>query len=53
MHQLHYLQPEMPYEHRCNGNVKIKEMNDIECILCGNCIDNCKQKVISFSFKIR
>ena len=34
-------------------NVKIKEMNDIECILCGNCIDNCKQKVISFSFKNR
>ena len=32
-------------------NVKSKKMNDTECILCGNCIDNCKQKVISFSFK--
>lgn len=32
-------------------NVKSKKMYDTECILCGNCIDNCKQNVISFSFK--
>jgi ferredoxin len=24
---------------------------DTECILCGNCIDHCKYKVLSFSFR--
>jgi ferredoxin-type protein NapH len=33
------------------ANVKNKKMNHIECILCGNCIDNCKHKVIKFSIK--
>jgi polyferredoxin len=30
-------------------NVKNNKMKDTECILCGNCIDNCKQKVIKYS----
>jgi ferredoxin-type protein NapH len=30
-------------------NVKIKTMKEAECILCGNCIDSCKQKVIKYS----
>ena len=30
-------------------NVKKNKLNDTECILCGNCIDNCKQKVIKYS----
>lgn len=33
------------------GNVKNEYMQNTECILCGNCIDHCKQKVIRFSFK--
>ena len=31
------------------GNMKNNKLNDTECILCGNCIDNCKQKVIKYS----
>ena len=31
-------------------NVKNGQMANSECILCGNCIDHCKQKVIRFSF---
>jgi polyferredoxin len=31
------------------ANVKNKKMNHPECFLCGNCIDNCKQKAIKFS----
>jgi polyferredoxin len=31
------------------GNMKNNNLNDTECILCGNCIDNCKQKVIKYS----
>jgi polyferredoxin len=31
------------------ANVKNKKMNNIECILCGNCIDSCKYKVIKYS----
>jgi polyferredoxin len=30
-------------------NMKNNKLNDNECILCGNCIDNCKQKVIKYS----
>jgi ferredoxin-type protein NapH len=30
-------------------NMKNNKLNDTECILCGNCIDNCKQKVIKYS----
>lgn len=30
-------------------NVKNKKMHHTECILCGNCIDSCKHKVIKFS----
>jgi len=33
------------------ANVKNNRMNNIECILCGNCIDCCKHKVIKFSIK--
>jgi ferredoxin-type protein NapH len=33
------------------ANVKKNDMNNIECILCGNCIDNCKYKVIRFSIQ--
>jgi len=31
------------------ANVKNNRMNNVECILCGNCIDCCKHKVIKFS----
>lgn len=31
-------------------HVKNGQMNNNECILCGNCIDHCKQKAIKFSF---
>ncbi len=30
-------------------NVKNGQMANSECILCGNCIEHCKQKVIWFS----
>ena len=30
-------------------NLKNNKLNDTECILCGNCIDNCKHKVIKYS----
>jgi Pyruvate/2-oxoacid:ferredoxin oxidoreductase delta subunit len=30
-------------------NVKNGQMANSECILCGNCIEHCKQKVIRFS----
>ncbi len=30
-------------------NVKNREFKNTECILCGNCIDNCKHKVIKYS----
>ncbi|MCX6253602.1 MAG: 4Fe-4S binding protein [Bacteroidia bacterium] len=29
-------------------NVKSVKMNDKECILCGNCVDSCKHKVIKY-----
>lgn len=31
------------------ANVKNKKLNHTECIMCGNCIDSCKHKVIKFS----
>ena len=31
------------------SNVSKNSMNNAECILCGTCIDNCKQNVIKFS----
>lgn len=31
------------------GNINKEKLNDTECILCGSCIDNCKQKVIKYS----
>jgi ferredoxin-type protein NapH len=31
------------------GSVKKGEMKNTECILCGNCIDSCKHKVIKYS----
>lgn len=33
------------------GNARANKFCDPECILCGNCIDHCKQKVLNFSFK--
>jgi ferredoxin-type protein NapH len=33
------------------GNAKSGKFNDMECILCGNCIDHCKNSVLRFSFK--
>ncbi|MCX6238639.1 MAG: 4Fe-4S binding protein [Bacteroidia bacterium] len=33
------------------ASVKSQKMNNVECILCGNCIDSCKHKVIKFSIK--
>jgi len=33
------------------ANVKNEKMHNDECILCGNCIDNCKYKVIKFSIR--
>lgn len=32
-------------------NVRNGQMQETECILCGNCVDHCSQKVIRFSFK--
>jgi polyferredoxin len=32
-------------------NVRIGHMQETECILCGNCVDHCKQGAIEFSFK--
>lgn len=32
-------------------NARINKFTDSECILCGNCIDHCKQKVLKYSFK--
>jgi ferredoxin-type protein NapH len=32
-------------------NVRKGQMDNTECILCGNCIDHCKQKVLKFSTK--
>lgn len=32
-------------------NAKSGQFNDPECILCGNCIDHCKQKALKYSFK--
>jgi len=33
------------------GNINENKLNDSECILCGNCIDHCKHKVIRYSMK--
>jgi len=35
------------------GNAMINRFKDTECILCGNCIEHCKQDAISFTFKER
>jgi len=32
-------------------NAKRGKLSNTECILCGNCIDHCKNRVLSFSFK--
>jgi ferredoxin-type protein NapH len=32
-------------------NSRTNRFTDSECILCGNCIDHCKQSVLSFTFK--
>ena len=32
-------------------NVKNGQMNNTECILCGNCIDHCKRQAIKYSIK--
>jgi ferredoxin-type protein NapH len=31
-------------------NAKSGKLNESECILCGNCVDNCKPKALRFSF---
>jgi polyferredoxin len=38
-----------------NGYEKVQErkLNDPECILCGNCIDNCPQKNLTFNWRWR
>jgi formate hydrogenlyase subunit 6/NADH:ubiquinone oxidoreductase subunit I len=42
---------------RCPMNIDVMaqvergKMNNRECILCGNCIDSCKQDVLKFSVK--
>lgn len=33
------------------SNINKGQLYNTECILCGNCIDHCKQKAIRFSFK--
>jgi len=35
------------------SEVKSRKMENPECILCGTCIDNCKQGVIKYSFSRR
>jgi polyferredoxin len=32
-------------------NVESGQLNDTECILCGNCIDHCKHKALKYSFE--
>lgn len=33
------------------GNIQQNKLNISECILCGNCIDSCRQKVIKYSIE--
>jgi polyferredoxin len=33
-----------------NAMVQIEQMEDLECILCGTCVDNCSKSAIHFSF---
>jgi ferredoxin-type protein NapH len=33
-----------------NAMVQIEEMEDLECILCGTCVDNCSKSAIHYSF---
>jgi ferredoxin len=33
-----------------NGMVQIEQMENVECILCGTCVDNCSHSAIRFSF---
>jgi ferredoxin-type protein NapH len=33
-----------------NAMVQIEKMENVECILCGTCVDNCSQKAIRYSF---
>jgi ferredoxin len=33
-----------------NGMVQSEQMEDSECILCGNCVDGCSKDAIRFSF---
>jgi ferredoxin len=33
-----------------NGMVKESKMENLECILCGTCVDVCKKEVIKYSF---
>lgn len=33
-----------------NAMVQIEEMEDLECILCGTCVDNCSKSAIRYSF---
>ena len=33
-----------------NGMVQIEQMEDVECILCGTCVDNCSRHAIRYSF---
>ena len=34
-----------------NTMVRVKSMENTECILCGMCVDNCPEEVISYKFK--
>ena len=33
-----------------NVMVRAREMENDDCILCGNCVDNCPKQVISYTF---
>jgi polyferredoxin len=33
-----------------NAMVQIEQMEDLECILCGTCVDNCSKSAIRYSF---
>ena len=40
-----------PMSLRVNEMVKAGQMENRECILCGNCVDGCARKVIHYAFK--
>ena len=42
-----------PMSLKVSAKVKMGNMDDNECILCGSCVDNCPKKAINYTFKIK